>query len=88
MQQYSSTVGCYLSLIDWLMHRYLSIHIERVMCEAFLRHVMYRLNMGIVKARKLGLRSKIFSFSNMVQDYGNRSADICLVLQASWALSL
>ena len=38
--------------------------------------------MGIVKARKLGARSKIFLISKMVQDYGNRSADICLVMQA------
>ena len=43
---------------------------------------MYRPKMGIVKARKLGARSKIFLFSKMVQDYENRSADICLVMQA------
>ena len=45
---------------------------------------MYQPKMGIVKARKLGVRSKIFLFSKMVQDYGNRSADICLVMQAAW----
>ena len=38
--------------------------------------------MGIVKARALIVRSKIFLLSKMVQDYGNRSADICLVMQA------
>ena len=38
--------------------------------------------MGIVKARKVSVRSKIFLFSKTVQDYGNRSADICLVMQA------
>ena len=38
--------------------------------------------MGILKAKKLGLRSKIFLFSKTVQDYGKRSADICLVMQA------
>ena len=43
---------------------------------------MYRPKMGIVKARKLGVRSKIFLFSKTVKDDGNRSADICLVMQA------
>ena len=43
---------------------------------------MYWLKMGKVKARRLGARSKIFLFSETVQDYGNRSADICLVMQA------
>ena len=38
--------------------------------------------MGIVKARKLGVKSKIFLLSKMVQDYGKISADICLVMQA------
>ena len=38
--------------------------------------------MGIVKTRKLSVRPKIILFSKMVQDYGNRSADICLVTQA------
>ena len=38
--------------------------------------------MGIVKARKLSVRSKIILFSKTVQDYGNRSANICLVMQA------
>ena len=58
------------------------------MCETFL-HVMYRPKMGIVKARKLGLRSKIFLFSETVQGYGNRSADICLAGSwVGWAFSL
>ena len=43
---------------------------------------MYPPKMGIVKARKLGARSKIFLLFKTVQDYGNRSADICLVIQA------
>ena len=37
--------------------------------------------MGIVKARKLSLRPKIILFSKAVQDYGNRSVGICLVMQ-------
>ena len=37
---------------------------------------------GIVKARKFGERSKIFWVSKTVQDYGNRSADICPTMQA------
>ena len=48
--------------------------------------------MGIVKARKLGLMSKIFLFSKMAKDRGNKSADICLVMlavgQAGNSLSL
>ena len=43
---------------------------------------MYRPKIGTVKARKLGVRSKIFLFSEMVQDYRNGSADICQVMQA------
>ena len=43
---------------------------------------MYRPKMGIVKASKLSVRSKITLFSKTVQDYGNRLADICLVMQA------
>ena len=43
---------------------------------------MYRPKMGIVKTRKLSVRPKIILFSKTVQDYGNRSADICLVMQA------
>ena len=38
--------------------------------------------MGIVKARKLGARPKIILFSKTLQDYGNRSPDICLVIEA------
>ena len=38
--------------------------------------------MGIVKARKIRARSKIVLFSKTVQDCRNRSADICLVMQA------
>ena len=44
--------------------------------------------MGIVKARKLGVTSKIFLFSKMVQDYENRSADICLVMLELYRVSL
>ena len=36
--------------------------------------------MGIMKARKFGMKSKIF-FSKTVQYHGNRSADIYLVMQ-------
>ena len=39
--------------------------------------------MGIVKARKLRDRSKIFLFSKTEQYYENRSADICPA--GSWA---
>ena len=38
--------------------------------------------MGIVKARKLGEKSKIFLLSKMVRDNGNGSADIFLVMEA------
>ena len=44
--------------------------------------IMFRPKMGIVKARKFGVRPKIFVFSKTVQDYVNRPADICLVMQA------
>ena len=44
--------------------------------------VVYRPKMGMMKARKLAGRSKIFLFSKTVQDYGNRSADICIVMPA------
>ena len=37
---------------------------------------------GIVQTRKLGVRSKILLYSKMVLDCGNRSTDICLVMQA------
>ena len=37
---------------------------------------------GIVKTRKLSVRPTIILFSKTVQDYGKRSADICLVTQA------
>ena len=43
---------------------------------------MYQPKMGIVNARKLGSRSIVFLFIKTVQDYGKRSADICLVTQA------
>ena len=43
---------------------------------------MYPPRMGKVKTRKLSARPKIILFSETVQDYGNRSADICLVMQA------
>ena len=39
--------------------------------------------MGIEKARKLEVRSKIFQFSETAQDFGTRSADICLVMQGA-----
>ena len=41
---------------------------------------MYRPKMGTVKARKLGVWSKIFFFSKMVRDNKNRSGVICLVM--------
>ena len=43
---------------------------------------MYWPKMGTVKARKLGVRSKTFLFSKTVQGYGNRSADLGLLMQA------
>ena len=51
--------------------------------ETFLWLVMYQPKMGTFKARKLRLRSKIFLFSKAVQDFGNRLADIRLVMQSS-----
>ena len=44
---------------------------------------MYQPKMGIVKFRQLVVRSKIFLFSKTAQDYGNRSTDICLVMQVA-----
>ena len=62
-------------------HRDQSIHIVYdVLCEAFLWPVMYLPKMVILKARKLGARSKIFLFSKTAQDYGNRLADNYLVM--------
>ena len=58
------------------------VYTQRELYETFLRPILNRPKMGIMKARKLGVRSTIFLFSTMVQDYGNRSTDICLVLQA------
>ena len=43
---------------------------------------MYQPKTGIVKARKLGVRSNIFLFSKTAQDCGNRLADISQVMQA------
>ena len=68
------------SLTD-LRHRDLST-LERVLYVTFLLPFIYRHKMGIVKAIKFSVRSKIFLFSKLVQDYGNRSADICVVTQA------
>ena len=43
---------------------------------------MYRPKMEMVKAVKLSVRPKIILYSKTEQDYGNRLADICLVMQA------
>ena len=59
------------------------MHIGGVLCKRFLRPIVYRLTMGIVKARKLRERPKIILFSKTVLDYGNRSADIYLVIQTA-----
>ena len=69
---------------SWLNcnHRNLSIHTERVLCEICLQTVMYRSKIGIVRSRMFGVRSTIFLFSRLVQDYGNRAAGVCLVIQA------
>ena len=77
-----------LILNNELIHRDLTIHIERVLCETFLQPVMDRPKMGVMKARKLGVRSNFFLFSKMVQDYGNRLADICPVMQAVGRLGI
>ena len=63
-----------------------------MLCETFLQPFMYQPKMGLVKARMLGERSKIFLFSKTVKDYGNRLAEICLVWrsvgQAGHSLSM
>ena len=59
-----------------------SIYIERVLHETFLCPIMYRPKIGMMKARKLGITSKIFLFSKALQDYGNISADFCLIMMA------
>ena len=43
--------------------------------------VMFWPKVGVEKARKLGARLKIFLSPEMVQVYGNISADICRVMQ-------
>ena len=47
-----------------------------------LQPVMCGPKMGITKDRKLGVMSKKCLHSKMVQNYGNRSAGFCLVMQA------
>ena len=53
-----------------------------MLCEILLWPIMNWPKMGIVKARKLRVRSKIILLPKMVQDYENRSAHICLVMLA------
>ena len=61
-----------------------SIHIERarLLRVTFLRRFIFWPKMGIVNNRKFGERWKIIFCSKTVQDYGNKSADICQVMQA------
>ena len=59
-----------------------SVYIEKVLCMTFLRPFTYWPWTGIVKNRKFGVRSKYFLFYKTVQIYENRSADICLLMQA------
>ena len=54
-----------------------------MLCDTFLHPIMYRPKMETVKARKLEARLKVLLFSKTVQDYGNISTDICLVMQAA-----
>ena len=65
-----------------LNRRDLSIQMERVLFETCLWIDVFWPKMGIVKARKLGVRSEIFLFPKIMQGYGNRLADIRLVMQA------
>ena len=83
----TASSGKRLDIQGWLIEILVSIHIDRVLCETFLWTVMYRPKMGIVKAIKLGLISKLFLFCKTVQDYGNGSADICLIGQVGHSLS-
>ena len=65
------------------LRRDLRVHIERGLGDTCLQPLMNQPVMGIVETRKLGARSKIFLFSKMVLDYGNRSPkrspNLCLV---------
>ena len=65
-----------------------SIHIDRVLCLMFLRTFIYRPKIAIVITCKFGVRSRRFLFSKTVQDYGNRSAHICLVILAVGKFSI
>ena len=51
-----------------------------IVCETFLRPFMYRPELGVVKARNLGVRLRVILFSKAVEDDGDRSADICLIM--------
>ena len=81
-------VAHFLSFCTFLKHQTMVqcikilVYIERVLCETFVGTVIYPPKMGIVEARKLRVKSKIFMFSKTVHNYGNRSADICLGMQA------
>ena len=64
-------------------NRDINIHIERVLVETHLRLLNYELKMGKVRNRKLRVRSKLFVFSKIAQDYCNtgRSDRICRSMQ-------
>ena len=69
-------------------HRDSSIHIERVLCVMFLRTFIYRPKIAIVITCRFGVRSRIFLFPKTVQDKGNKSAHMCLVILAVGKFSI
>ena len=58
-----------------------SCHALRLLCESF-DGPFFTSPIGLVKNRKFVVKWKIFLFSIIVQDYGNRTVDICLAMQA------
>ena len=65
------------------IHRDLSkCTVGEIVVRDLLCPIMCRPKIGIVKFRKLGVSQQYFFISKMVQGYGNRSADIGLVMQA------
>ena len=54
----------FVQVVSWLNVKPMELAVltNRVLCETFLRPIVYRPKMGIAKARKLGVRSKILFF--------------------------
>ena len=93
--QYSWVLGCHNELMVFSRYKMLksvqtshrdledlSIKLEWESGDKLLWPFISQLKIGKVQIRKFGVKSKIFLLYKMVLDYGNRSDDICLVLQS------